>query len=356
MVARAWVAAVAALGMAAPAASAQTVAAEAAYHVLSIGDGSLTEFVLPIGLSWRAGSVRFDANTAFATAKYEQDGVTSELSGPTDLTVRMLVPFSDDRGRIIIAANVPTGRKSLEPEELPVAAVLTTDLLGMPVRSFGSGAAVTTGFAFARPAGSLVLGGIALFRAGSAYEPVVAPVDGEPTEFRPGSEVRLRLAVERPAVSGPSWRLAGSWSRYGDDQANDREVFSRGDRLLGEASVEFPFLTGAASLYGWSLYRAGSQLLAGTEVQPTPASSLSTAGAQVAYPLTAALTLRPRAELTLQSGDPGFGGGSGYLTRVGSSATYRVGRIRLEPALLLQLGSLESRSISGIVIRGGVLW
>jgi hypothetical protein len=94
----------------------------------------------------------------------------------------------------------------------------------------------------------------------------------------------------------------------------------------------------------------------GTTPQATPSSNLTGVGASVAWPMTPALTLRPRAELMIQSGDPGFGAGSGWITRLGSGASYRAGPIRFEPAALVQLGDLEGESVFGIVLRGGVLW
>lgn len=342
--------------MAPGAALAQAAVAEASLHTLSIGDASLTEMVVPVGLTFRAAGVQLDANAAYATARYEAGGVTSTLSGLTDVTVRMMVPIMEGRGRLIVAGNVPTGTAALGADEIPVAGVITTDLLTMPVRSFGSGAGVTTGFALARPMGDWVAGGIMVYRVGSAYEPVVATAGTEAAEFRPGSELRLRLGLERSSTSGVAVRLAGSWSRFGEDQTDNEAIFARGDRLMAEAMAEFPFLRGAASVYAWNLYRSESEVVVGGSPQPTPSSSLLGTGGSVSYPLTGTLTLRPKAELMVQSGETGFGAGSGWISRVGSAASYQVGALRLEPAALVQVGSLEGESVFGVVLRGGVMW
>lgn len=342
--------------MAPGAARGQAAVAEATLHTLSIGDASLTEMVVPFGVTFRAAGVQFDANVAYATARYEAGGVTSELSGLTDVTVRMMVPMMEGRGRLIVAGNVPTGTAALGADEIPVAGVITTDLLTLPVRSFGSGAGVTTGIAVAQPLGEWVAGGIMVYRVGSAYEPVVATAGTEAAEFRPGSELRVRLGLERPSTSGVTIRLAGSWSRFGQDQTDDEAIFARGDRLMAEAVAEFPFLRGAANVYAWSLYRSESELLVGGSPQPTPSSSLLGAGASVSYPLTRTLTLRPKAELMVQNGETGFGAGSGWITRVGSAASYRVGPLRVEPAALVQVGDLEGEGVFGLVLRGGVMW
>ena len=337
-------------------APAQTAVAEGTVHHLSIGNASLTEYVVPFGVTWRIAGVRMDANTAYAMATYRRGGVTSQLAGVTDVTVRMLVPLLQDRGRIIVAGNVPTGTSALTAREIPVAGVITTDLLTMPVRSFGSGAGVTTGFALAQPVGSWVLGGIMVYRVGGAYEPIVAPAGTEAAEFRPGSEFRFRLGVERPNPSGVTVRASASWSRFGEDETDGEAVFDRGDRVLGEVVAEFPLFRGAGSVYGWNLYRSQSRLLVENSPQSTPASNLLGTGMAVSYPLTRALTIRPKAEVMVQSGKPGFGGGSGWITRVGSAASYRLGPVRIDPAVLIQLGNLEGESVFGVVLRGGVLW
>ncbi|MDX1673844.1 MAG: hypothetical protein R3314_03485 [Longimicrobiales bacterium] len=337
-------------------AAAQTAVAEASMHALSIGDATLTELVLPVGVTWRVAGVRLDANTAFASARYERDGVASSISGLTDLTLRVMIPMMEDRGRIIVAGNVPTGTAALSADQIPVAGVITTDLLTLPVRSFGTGAGVTTGFAVAQPLGGWVVGGVLVYRVGSAFEPVVGTAGTQAAEFRPGSELRLRLGVERPSLSGVTVRGAISWSRFADDEADDQPLFSRGDRLMAQVVTEFPFLRGAASVYAWNLYRSGSELMLDATPQPTPSSNLLGAGAAVSHPLTPELTIRPRAELLVQTGEVGFGAGDGWITRLGSAATYLLGPVRLEPAALLQLGTLEGQAVFGLVLRGGVLW
>lgn len=335
---------------------AQVAVAETGIHRLSVGDAELTEVVLPFGVSWGWSGVRFDLNSAWATAAYEQDGVNSRLSGLTDLTLRLMVPVLDDRARVIVAGNIPTGTETLGSSQLPVAAVLTTDLLALPVRSFGSGAGLAAGVAVARPVGEWVAGGIAVYRVGSGFEPLVAGPGERAAEFRPGSEMRLRLALERPRVSGVTVRLASSWSRFGSDQTDDQAVFSRGDRFMGEAVAEFPYRSGSAMLYGWNLYRSGSEFLADDSPERVPASTLFGVGARGTYPLSRSMSVMPRIELTIQRGDVGFGGGDGWIAKGGSGVSYRFDRFRVEPAALIQLGALNGEDIRGLVLRAGVLW
>jgi len=201
-----------------------------------------------------------------------------------------------------------------------------------------------------------VVGGIGVYSVGAGFEPVAAGPNAQAAEFRPGSEVRLRLALERPRVSGTTIRLASSWSRFGTDETDEESVFSRGDRFMGEAVAEMPFRSGSAMLYGWNLYRSESEVLVGAEPESVPSSNLLGVGASATYPVSRSLSLLPRLELTVQRGERGYGGGDGWIARVGSGATYRLRRLRLEPALLVQAGALNGENIFGLVLRGGVLW
>lgn len=336
--------------------SAQVVAAEAALHTLSIGEGTLTQFVVPFGLTWRFANLRFDANAAFADAVYEVGGARSELSGLTDVTVRVMAPVMGDRARLILAGNIPTGTETLTEDQIPVAAALTTDLLALPVRSFGSGAGVTAGMAVAQPMGDWVAGGIVAYRVGGAYEPFATAPGATTSEFRPGSEFRMRLGLERPRVGGTTWRLAGSWSRFSPDASDEQDLFARGDRILGEAIAEFPVGPGAATLFGWGLYRSESEIMAGPEPEFAPASTLVGVGGILSRPITATMTLRPRAELLVQRGEPGFGTGDGWIARAGSAVSMRFGTTRFEPAVMVQTGDLQGDELFGLVLRGGVIW
>lgn len=338
--------------------AAQQVGAELAYHAVSVGDVSITEFAFPIGVTYRLGGIRFDANTAVAVASLDAGATTSELSGLTDVTARMMIPLMEGRARLVLAANLPTGTSALTADELPVAAALTTDLFTLPVTSFGSGAGMTTALAVSRTVGSWVLGGMAALRVGGAYEPLVSTVTSQSAEFRPGDELRLRVAVERPSTSGVSVRFGGSWSSFAEDQSDGVGFFDRGDRLLGEAVVEFPLWRGAALAYVWDLHKGEGVTAAGVQaVQVAPASNLFGLGARASLPIRPDLVLRPVFEMVVQStASEVIGPGNGNIVRLGTGVQKRIGRVIFGPTVLAQFGSLEGESISGLIVKGGVAW
>lgn len=336
---------------------AQTVGAELAYYGISIGDVHISEFALPVGVTYRLGGIRFDANTALAVANLDANGASSSLSGLTDITARVMLPLMEDRARLVVAANLPTGTSALAPDQLPVAAALTTDLLTLPVTSFGSGAGMTTGLAVSRTAGPWVLGGMAAFRVGSAYEPLTSTAAGASTEFRPGEELRLRLAAERPSTSGVSVRFGLSWSTFAQDRSDGVGFYDRGNRLLGEAVVELPFWRGTAVLYAWDLNKTAGAAVDAQLAQIAPASNLLALGGRASLPLRPDLSLRPVLELVTQAtASETVGPGDGTIIRVGAGIEKRFGRVILAPTLVAQLGSLDGEPIRGFVLRGGVAW
>lgn len=339
--------------------AAQDVGAEVVFHSLSVGDLDLTEIAFPVGVTYRAGPVRIDANTAVARATLQDSRSESDLSGLTDVLVRVMVPLLDDRARLIAAANIPTGSETLVEAEIPVAAALTTDLFTLPVTSFGSGAGFTAGFSYAHPVGPWIVGAVATYRVGAAYDPLVSTAGGTTSDFQPGDEMRIRLALERPSTAGTTVRFAGSWSRFDEDQADGVDFFDRGDRLLGEAMVEFPFRRGSGLAYAWGLHRSegtANPQLAAAEIV-TGSRTLIGGGARFFMPVGATTSLRPVAEVINQTtadvADTSLG--DGVLFRAGSGLAFRVGRATLEPAVLAQIGSLDGETITGFILRGGLV-
>lgn len=346
----------------------RVVGGEVALNTLSIADERLTEMVLPIGVTAALGDLRLDANTAFARATLTGgDGPDRELAGPTDLTVRLRYPVLLERVHAIVAANVPTGVAALDTLEEAVAAEVATELFALPVASFGSGFGLTTGLAGVRALGEWRVGASGAYRVGGGYEPFVPLPDRPTLEFRPGDELRLRLAAERSVGRGGAITAAASWSTFAADRLNETEYFETGDRLVGELTFERPVGRGSGVFYAWNLYRssgrvreavgdgAGGPALATAE---RPARNLFGAGARLMLPLTRTHSLRPRAELMIQhtDGEVGAGALDGYLVRAGTGLAFRLGRLVLEPAAQLQFGAIADERVVGLVIRGGAAW
>lgn len=342
-----------------PAAAAQVAGAEAAFHTLSIGGARLRELVLPVGGGVWLGPLSLDANTAYAHAVLERGAERSEIQGFTDIVARAGLRLVRDRARILLSANLPTGESSLTPATVPVAAALSTDLLALPVRSFGSGAGVTAGLALVQPLAGWTLGFVGSYRLGSAYEPFLPAAGAGGTEFRPGNELRLHAVFERhPGRWGV--RLAGSWSRFGEDEASGVAFFRAGDRFLAEAQLDFPLGRGAGSLYAWSLQRASGQLRGSSAATELAAArrSLEGAIARLAVPLGQALVANPTFEVLAQhtAGPVAAAVDDGWLFRAGSSVVIWLGRLAVEPAVLAQWGELDGAAIRGWVFRTGVAW
>lgn len=340
-----------------------TTGGEPSLHHLSYRDVTLKQYAAPVGVSWRWHRVRIDANTALARATLHVNDQDQALTGLTDITVRTTVPVLSDRARIVFAANLPSGRETVDTLQMHLAAALATDIFTLPIASFGSGFGVTGGLAFAQPVGTWVLGLAASYRMGAAYQPISETRPGQPTEFRPGGERRFRLALENPQRTGRAARFALSWSQYAPDEIDQRESFLHpGDRLLAEAMMERPLGTGSSVTYGWAMFRARGQV-----TNPAYAATGAAArrlslggGTKLFLPLGPAYSLRPTAELLAQWTDSSTltSPSDGVLLRLGSGIAIRTRQLVLEPAALLQMGVFrqDTAMITGLIIRGGVAW
>lgn len=344
-------------------ADAQVVGAEASYHSVNFRGVDVQELAIPFGVTWRFGRFRFDANSAWAEAWLvdESGERLAELSGLTDVTTRLMMSLLGDRARVILAGNIPTGHSSLDRVEDVVATALATQLFAFPIATFGSGAGLTSALAVAQPMGSWVVGASGAYRVGGAYEPLI-PVEGVPAlEYRPGEEMRVRLALDRPVRDRWSFRLAGTWSTFGWDQQSGQNFFQPGDRLLVDAMLEFPALMGNVAIFGYHM-RRGAGLVRdtlGSVLNSASERSFSGGGLRMNVPVTPRILFRPAVDFYYQDTQEGEGVtvADGYLLRAGAGIVFRLGGGWVfEPAAKLQFGELDGSPISGFVLRGGLAW
>jgi len=114
--------------------------------------------LIPVAASLPVGErLTLDLYSAYAHGSVEREGLTYTLTGPVDTRIRasyQVAPWAV----VSAAVTLPTGNASHDAEESVVAAVLSTDILGFREASWGTGSAVTTGFATAYQAGAWGIG------------------------------------------------------------------------------------------------------------------------------------------------------------------------------------------------------
>jgi len=218
---------------------------------------------------------------------------TSHISGLLDTELRLEVQALRDRVTLFTTASFPTGMATLASEEVAFLGVLTSDVIGFSAPNLGGGGAVGGGLAAAVPFGRMALGLATSFSSHGTY----APVEGQPGEFRPGPELRLRVGIEGPVGQRSFLRVSGILAHRGDDQLNGIAEPSVGDRISAFVSLERGLGSSTLLAYAFNMFRSAS----GLESTPIGTTVLNRGnvlvlGAQWSYPIASGTALTPRLE------------------------------------------------------------
>lgn len=282
--------------------------------------GTVSQISLPI-------SVKVDVSPAaqlVITGGYQRveasvsGGPSLVVGGVTDVETRLSYTLVPDRISLFATASLPTGTASLESEAVPLLGVLVADVLSFTTERLGSGGSGGIGVAGTVPAGQLAFAWAASYTRFGGFDPIV---DGG-SELTPGGELRLRAGFEGAVGPRSYLRIAGIYSRKGDDQVGDDQSSRTGNRATGYVSFDQAVGRGRITAYVLDAFR-GSPTIEGTPFGPAalPRGNLI-AGGLVAYvPLAPATTLIPRIEL--RRSDQALDPASSDMIKLGTST--RVG-------------------------------
>lgn len=242
--------------------------AGASYETYHFGDAqtagieSLSLFAIPLAARVRVGRVvRVGLNGSYARGTLaDATGESHTLSGFTDSELTIDVPI--ERGATTVTltgmAIVPTGKATQTAEEAIVAGAMAAELLPFSITNWGSGGGAALAASVARRFGETGLGASVGYRATSEFE----PLDGESFGYRPGNELRVRVAADRTIGGSRKASLALTMFRYGDDRFEGQNLFQSGTRLQALASYAFPVGYGSAAvLYAGALHRTSGSVL-----------------------------------------------------------------------------------------------
>jgi hypothetical protein len=292
-----------------------------------------------------AGGVGVEVRGAFARAGLvRDDGSEVTLSGLTDTELR--VSFGAWRDQVVLSAGVllPTGSPTLTFEEAELAGLVAAELLPFRISSWGAGGGLGMVTSFAVPVGGFGIGLSAGYTAGREFEPLA---DGQ-LAYRPGDEIRLRLAVDRTIGSAAKASLLLGTQQYREDRFAGESVFQPGNRF--EALASLAFAAGDVStavVYGGLQHRgAGRLTVTGFD---TPAQDLITTGGAVRIPQGAA-TLVPSLDVRLFRRADGFG--QGHLTALGAALEWPAGAVTIVPTLRGRFGSAVLWEDEDTAVRG----
>jgi hypothetical protein len=207
-------------------------------------------------------------------------------------------------GRLIaiVSGAVPTGVKSVDQQEVSILAALASDVIGFAVPSIGSGGTVGGGLVAAVPVGRFALGLGATYTYPLSYQPLVGSSD----EIRPGAEIRGRAGLEGPLGRTTYLRVATVVARRSKDEFGGATQNGVGTRVIGYLELAQGFGNTQLTIYGYDVYRGSPQLEATAVGQAILAKgNLIAGGLRFSLPVTARLSIVPRAEFRYSTQAPG---------------------------------------------------
>src|SRR2546425_7621094 len=294
------------------------------FESYSFGSGlafnRLSELTIPVSVTQRiaGGRLVLDLGTAFVRASVGGGGGQAIThSGLVDTDLR--ATYSILPGKLVfnLVGTIPTGATAVPDTTIPLFGATGTHLLGFTTPSFGSGGAISGGFASAVTMGeNWAVGMGASYRYAASYVPVQG---GD--EMSPGGEVRARLGIEGPFGGGKYFRGALVYTTTAANDLGASRQSTIGDRVLGYAAVSMPFGNSHLSMYGWDMRRIRARPAA----VPVPRGNVLAVGGRLDHPLGPKATLSPLLEFRHELTGP-FQTMEllGYLLRTGTDLRYRL--------------------------------
>lgn len=305
-----------------------TVRGGVIYEGYFLGSGlafdRITLLTVPFSVAQRFGDrLSVDIGAAYASASVRTIGGTIDHSGATDTDIRAAFALVPGRLILTVVGTLPTGTETVSDTTLPLFGATATDLFGFATQSFGSGGAITAGFASAFRLGeSWAFGTGGSYRYSGSYVPVAGG-----GELSPGGEARVRFGLEGPFARGRYFRGALVYTRSEHDDIGGGPPSIIGDRILGYVALSIPVGRGSLSLYGWDMRRLRPRARTTTYANAiqVPQGNVVAVGARLDRPLSPALTLSPLLEFRHELSGTDRLEFLGYLARPGVDLRYRLG-------------------------------
>ncbi len=223
------------------------------YSIKAPNDEKISELAIPVFVSIPFGSrFTFDVGTAYARAKVTSGSAVSEVSGLTDTQLRGNLSLGTDFVVITGGVNLPTGKSTVDLDQVTAAGRIGSDFLAFPISNLGTGLAVTGGVAIARPIGDWNVGFGGSMRRSAEYQPFNQP--GTTLKFTPGDEYRARVGIDHLVGNGRI-SLGVTYSAFGDDVAGN-SVYNTGNRLIAQGVLTNSVMGNDLTVAAYNVFRA----------------------------------------------------------------------------------------------------
>ncbi len=204
-----------------------------------------------------------DAGVLVRGAYAASTGNVSSLTGVSD--VQLLGSYYLEDASLVfgLGVNVPSGKRSLTPEEFATSFLISNSVFRLQVPNYGMGLNIAPTVTWALPLGSSVVTGLgATYQYRGKYSPVAGLGD-----FDPGDEIAVATGLDLKTDAATTLTLNLVYTYYMKDKINQVEAFSSGGKLL--AAVEFKRAFGLDELRITGVYRhraTGEQSIPGLQL------------------------------------------------------------------------------------------
>lgn len=260
---------------------------------------------------------------------------TLEIQGLTDTQVSLTFAGRGGATSVSAVALLPTGVETQSLSQSRVAGAVASELLPFAISNWGTGGGAGVSMATAHAVGAVGVGLSASYIVRREF----TPLETETFAYRPGNVLRLVAAVDGTLGAASKGTLRFSYYRHEDDLRDDANLFRSGNRLELLGSLGFP--VGARStglVYGiFHTRQRGNSL---SDDGTLASQDLILAGGGLRSPVGGIL-LQPRIEARLFRRDDGVE--QGYDLGLGLDAEVPVGTTTWVPSIRAHLGNLEVR-------------
>jgi hypothetical protein len=277
---------------------------------------SASQWSIPVVLVAPLGrQASLDLTTHYAHTEVTSAGSLS-YSGFTDTQLRLLYVIGQQRAVASFSLNLPTGKNSFPTAQFPVSTAISSNYLSFPVNNLGSGFGVTTGLAYAAPAGAWNIGLAGSVRYQASYRPFTA----DTFNYNPGLEGRLRFGVDRLIGERARFMLGETFSTFSTDQFSGTGSFvsgwyNPGARFITDLGYAYSWGRTTLTFGAWDYYRLAGSAVAGTASDTK--ENVFNCELRIARQLSPRLTIEPL--VGFRQWNPA-GGTAGRLYTVGTNA------------------------------------
>lgn len=163
-----------------------------------------------------------------------------QLTGFDDLQLSLGGGRRFGRSSLLVSfsANLPSGKRELQPLEFDATIPLSYNFFDFRVPSFGQAAALSSGAALAvSPIDNLAIGAGVSFTIYGGFKPIVGMTD----RYRPGNELLITAGVEiglseQTTVSGDA-----TFTTFADDKLGEQTIFEAGPKIVAAVQLTSHF-------------------------------------------------------------------------------------------------------------------